>query len=271
MIEWAFSDPTGRLFAVFPLFSLFIFAIAGVKMLRPVTTPPWLEAVIYVSVLVSVLFWWAIYPSDWRGVVRAAVEINPAVVGTAIGLMPLVALVYLGELWLSDWRNRNRTSSLGSDKGGPIGRRVSSTVRQLQDASLIGLGLPASGDSSVSVLPTSSVDAIDTVRVVSRSPGLFAAISLGSAVAEELVYRGAMMDGLRASTGVLVALAVQTLAYAANHLAFGAPAVVGKLILGLLLGSTVVAVSSVWPALVGHLWFQYLVWRRLRKVDAWSC
>lgn len=100
------------------------------------------------------------------------------------------------------------------------------------------------------------------VAQVSSDKTLFAAISLLSAAAEEFFYRGALLLPFAAAGGIPWSyLLLQALWYAANHVAFGVPAIIGKTALGLALGAAALMGGLV-PALAGHVLYQYFVYRQ---------
>ena len=70
---------------------------------------------------------------------------------------------------------------------------------------------------------------------------------------------------LRATSIPELALVLQATFYAGSHLAFGLPAVLGKILLGLSLGAVALVSGSILPALMVHIGYQILVWRQFRR------
>jgi membrane protease YdiL (CAAX protease family) len=86
-------------------------------------------------------------------------------------------------------------------------------------------------------------------------------------VGEEVFYRQIWLDSLQGPFGITapLALAVSSLAYGCNHLAFGAPAVVTKTATGLLYGGLyLLGGRSVWLPIVTHGMQNLLLWTLAR-------
>lgn len=269
MPPWLFDGELWKLFMVFPVFSAFVALVTGLRLTFRLVIPPWVMPAGYALALGAVLTWWG--SADTAASVtllRSALRPSPLGLVAAAVLAPLVVAVYLMELWMADKLSFRlgvgRTETLVDRARG----RASTVVEQLADMSAIGMGggpLPG----QMSLMPSAD-DAFAAVTAVSRKPGLFMLLSVATATLEELLYRVGMLDGLRAVSVIGVAVVTQSVAYGVNHLAFGAVAVVSKIMLGIAFGLAVVITGSVIPALLGHLWFQFLVWRRIRRVDEWN-
>ena len=264
MVSWLVGDPVGRTFLVLPIFSACMLAFGAVRAGLRRSPSPLVAPVLHAAVVVGVLVAWCAGAAGAGGLVDERLGLGLAATVAVVAVGPGAAATYLAELWISD-------------RVGELRRRWSTgtPARSIEQLQLVSAGLAAGaaggggGGSGVAALtnPMRSAEAFDVVRRISRRPGWFLAISLVTATAEELLYRVAMLDGVATSHGAAVAVVVQAAAYAANHLPFGVPAFVGKLVLGVLLGVVVVATGSVVPALVGHGCFQFLVYRRLRRLD----
>ena len=151
-------------------------------------------------------------------------DVRPA--GILIGLLavvPFAVLPYFGELWLST--------------------RLA-LPRIPQEASLI-----TGADASVDAL------AVRRER--------FGAVAAITAVAEEILFRGAVLAFLLDARSVLAAVAVSSLVFGLHHIAFGAPAVAGKAVAGALWATSMIATGLLIFPLLCHLLFQLLVYRRL--------
>jgi len=106
------------------------------------------------------------------------------------------------------------------------------------------------------------VESMRQVAQVASQPILFAALSVFSAAAEEFFYRGVLLLAtMEFEDKVVYPLLLQAIWYGLNHVAFGVPAVIGKTILGISLGAVALA-GGLLPALVGHVFYQYLVYRQ---------
>lgn len=124
--------------------------------------------------------------------------------------------------------------------------------RQDESLSFLGMAMPGRAES------------MQHVARISSDKALFAGISLISSFAEEFFYRGALLLPLAAGPGSgppWSYLALQALWYAANHVAFGVPTIIGKTAFGLVLGVASLTGGLI-PALAGHVLYQYLVYRQ---------
>lgn len=96
-------------------------------------------------------------------------------------------------------------------------------------------------------------------------PRALLALGLLTGLAEEVLFRGYLLTGLRGSLALWAALAVQTALFAVHHASFGLRAVPAKAVHGLVWGVLTVAAGSLLPAVAAHLVFQFLVCRRLTR------
>lgn len=108
-------------------------------------------------------------------------------------------------------------------------------------------------------------ESIGGVAATARRPVLFGALTLWTAVGEEILYRGVvLLVCVPLGLDPWLALVLQASFYAGNHLAFGPSALIGKLLLGLVLGGATLLSGSVLPGMVVHVGYQVLVWRQFR-------
>lgn len=101
---------------------------------------------------------------------------------------------------------------------------------------------------------------------LSASAGAYSFVAVGTALGEEVLFRGAVLGQARTEIGAALALLVQAGMFGFVHLSFGIKDVVMKSFFGLLLGWFTVIFVSLLAAVVAHLVFQYLVYQRLRRV-----
>ncbi|MDO5068132.1 MAG: CPBP family intramembrane metalloprotease [Propionibacteriaceae bacterium] len=113
-------------------------------------------------------------------------------------------------------------------------------------------------------------EAEPTVTALLRTPTQWWIVALGTAVTEELLFRGALLHAILTDVGPLQALLASALVFGMHHVAFGVRAIIGKVVAGLLWGWLVLISGTVVVSLIAHLVFQYLVWRRYQKVEGWA-
>jgi len=255
---WSLADPLTRTFLTFPIFTALVFISAGWRFSRGFTWPPVFMPALYGVTVLSVLALWA----DAMGT-RAAGDLMTTgwaltlpVAAATVALILLTPVLHFAELAAGAFRERVVAwfSARGSERLAAF--RSGASLLVIPD---MGVAPPA---------PMTRAEAFDAARVISRSPATFAAISVITAIAEELLYRGAMLYLLGQHLDASLAVAIQAMAYALNHVAFGVTAVVSKLLFGAVLGVSVVLADSLVPAIAAHCLFQFLVWRRFRKLDA---
>ncbi|MBC9957967.1 CPBP family intramembrane glutamic endopeptidase [Yimella sp. cx-51] len=108
-------------------------------------------------------------------------------------------------------------------------------------------------------LPTqSSAETMSEVAHTAQRPWLFAALSVWAATTEEVFYRGAILIASLDTSMVVGAFVLQAVTYGIIHLAFGWPAVIGKVVLGCALGAAALLAGIV-PAVLAHWGFQWMV------------
>jgi membrane protease YdiL (CAAX protease family) len=251
-MDWLLGDPLGRTFLVFPFFAAVMLALSLARGLYPESVIRHAAPILYVLMVWAVLLYAAQqFPfADAVDLLGRRLSLEPKGLGAAFLGIAAVPFLYLLELaiadrWLS-WREGRRSRNWGRSFVLPIGT----------DTIEVGS-------------PMDAREAFDTVREIGRKPLYFACLSVATAVGEELLYRGLMLEQLRAGSILMAGvIAVQSLAYAVNHLPFGVPAFVGKFAVGLVFGFLVVVGDSLYPVILAHLLLQVLVWRRLRRSDA---
>jgi hypothetical protein len=249
VIESLASTPLGLTLFVFPLFSIGMILYAAIRTrlgdyhwlnLFP---PLWFGLTIWLVLIAEVGV------NNLREIFSPWMAVN---LGVAIGtaLAPLVALVsYFFELWLSTKSIEIRNSRTFS--GGFV------------PAYIPGLG----GSSEVPIPRINPSESFRIVQKLSASPGLFAFISIFTAVGEEFLYRGFLTDNLLGLWGApVLVIATSSALYGFNHIPFGLPAFLGKFVAGCLFaGLALLGDGSIVACLVAHLLLQVLVFRRLRK------
>jgi membrane protease YdiL (CAAX protease family) len=93
----------------------------------------------------------------------------------------------------------------------------------------------------------------------------FMAASALTSFAEELVWRGFVIDWARGEYSLPLALLASGLSFGINHSYFGFRNVMLKTLDGVVWGLLLLATGSVLAPFLSHLTFQYLVWRRLDR------
>lgn len=106
----------------------------------------------------------------------------------------------------------------------------------------------------------------EAVDAVSATFGGYATLACITALSEEYLFRGAMLPSLRVDHSWPVSLLATSAIFGFHHAAFGVPAVVGKLFAGIVWGVLALWTGSLLAPLVSHLFFQYLVFRRMSRV-----
>lgn len=96
-------------------------------------------------------------------------------------------------------------------------------------------------------------------------PRALLALGLLTALAEEVLFRGYLLTGLRGSLALWAALTLQAAVFAVHHASFGLRAVPAKALHGLVWGALAVAGGALLPAVAAHAVFQILVCRRLTR------
>lgn len=126
--------------------------------------------------------------------------------------------------------------------------------RKTESAGLSFLGFEA---------PTSS-ESLQDVGAIARKPALFGALSVWTGSTEEFFYRGALLTAAIGTAFFWPAFLLQSGTYAVSHVAFGWPAILGKLLLGATFGAAAV-VGGVIPVILAHWGYQWLVARQFTR------
>jgi membrane protease YdiL (CAAX protease family) len=111
-------------------------------------------------------------------------------------------------------------------------------------------------------------DARASVEAAAESGGRFAALALVTAVAEELLFRGAVLDSVAVARGALIAVVVSSVIFGLHHVSFGLPAILGKSVAGALWAGLMLLSELILVPILSHLAFQGLVSRRMRRTAA---
>lgn len=134
----------------------------------------------------------------------------------------------------------------------------------------IELALSSAGEGSRPSLGTGIFlrDAEPAVGALLDRPLAWWIVAVGTALTEELLFRGAVLHAVLSDRGPLLAILASAVVFGLHHVAFGINAIIGKILAGLLWGALVLLAGSILASITAHLLFQCLVWRRYRKVRA---
>lgn len=113
-----------------------------------------------------------------------------------------------------------------------------------------------------------SSSARDATENMIKQPPVWWGLAVASAIVEEYIFRGMLLSALTADFNIVVGIAVSALIFGLHHITFGVVSVVSKSLGGVLFGIQVAVCGSLIPAMVSHLLFQYLVWRRMKRKEA---
>jgi len=106
----------------------------------------------------------------------------------------------------------------------------------------------------------------ESATTIGTGPVRFALVAVATAVAEETLFRGAVLFEVTNSRGPLLALLAVGVIFGLHHMSFGLPAIAGKLLAGLLWGLLMLFTGVLVVPLVAHLFFQLLVYRRMVRM-----
>ena len=109
-------------------------------------------------------------------------------------------------------------------------------------------------------------DANASVDALIERRGVWWTVAIGTALMEELLFRGALLHAVRSEHGALIAILANSIIFGLHHVAFGINAILAKMIAGFLWSLLVLLGGSIIAALAAHLFFQYLVWRRSQRI-----
>ncbi|MEE1940885.1 CPBP family intramembrane glutamic endopeptidase [Streptomyces sp. TRM 70361] len=107
-----------------------------------------------------------------------------------------------------------------------------------------------------------------SVGAWAAAPRALLALGLVTGLAEEVLFRGYLLTGLRGAVPLWAAVVLQAVLFGAHHASFGLRAVPAKAVHGLVWGALAAASGSLLPAVAAHLVFQVLVCRRLTRARA---
>lgn len=163
----------------------------------------------------------------------------PVILMLTVATTAAGAAAFGGEKWLSVRWGRGRAPAANSIGALP--------------ASLAFVQMPSRDES------------FRAVRAMAANPAQFTFLTVLTVAAEEFLYRYViLLVCVPAGLDLLAGLALQAVLYSLNHIAFGIPALIGKLGFGLVLGAGTLLSGSVIPALIAHLCYQLLVARQFR-------
>lgn len=109
-------------------------------------------------------------------------------------------------------------------------------------------------------------DAKESLKALASRPSIWWVVAVGTAVTEEALFRGAVLHSMWQEHGIIPAILASSIIFGLHHVAFGAEAIISKIGAGLLWALLTIFAGSLIPALLAHICFQALVWRRLRRV-----
>jgi membrane protease YdiL (CAAX protease family) len=113
-------------------------------------------------------------------------------------------------------------------------------------------------------LPVTGLDgARDSVAEASTDRRRFALVAVLTAVAEEVLFRGAVLHEVTTHRGALLGVIAASLVFGLHHVSFGLPAIAGKTLAGVLWAGLMLLTGLIAVPLVAHLLFQSLVYRRM--------
>lgn len=111
-------------------------------------------------------------------------------------------------------------------------------------------------------------DAGDSTKAVAASRVRFGAVAALTAVAEELLFRGAVLHSLADARGPLLAVAVTSLVFGLHHVSFGLASVLGKTVAGVAWALLMAFSGLLLVPILSHLLYQALVLHRMNRRPA---
>ena len=106
----------------------------------------------------------------------------------------------------------------------------------------------------------------ESVKALVNRPRIWWVVAVGTAVAEEVLFRGVVLHSMWQEYGIIPAILAGSIIFGLHHVAFGVEAIISKTGAGLLWALLTIFAGSLIPALLAHIIFQAFVWRRLRRV-----
>lgn len=131
----------------------------------------------------------------------------------------------------------------------------------------LSLSSAAKSDERATLASTIFIREADaSVEALVERRGVWWTVAIGTALTEELLFRGAVLHAVLGEYGALSAVLASGVIFGLHHVAFGVNAIIAKIVAGFLWSLLVLLGGSIIAALVAHLFFQYLVWRRTQRV-----
>lgn len=146
-----------------------------------------------------------------------------------------------------------------------IRRSPSSRSRSTSGRGQAGAGSDDLAPALVAATRPNSASAVQSVRALVNQPLLFGLIAVVTAVGEEILFRGLFLGSLREAIPVAAALVLQAAMFGANHVSFGVRNIFTKALGGLSWGLLTIGFGTILAAALSHGFFQYLVFRRMRR------
>lgn len=189
-------------------------------------------------------------------------------IGTA-GAAGFYALVVVGAVALVAGLGRLPAAALaGAD---PVPWRVAAGVALVAPAAVMPYLVELAMSSWLQGrrrLPATGLDgAKESVAAVSRQPRGYAVLAVATAVAEELLFRGAVLYEVTAARGAVLGVLAASVVFGLHHAPFGVPALVGKAVAGGLWALLMLLTGLIVVPILAHLLFQHLVWRRTARLE----
>lgn len=189
--------------------------------------------------------WWARpLVETYAPVVYTVVLVAATVVFIVIGrLDPLAVLIVRDPFWLTI---------------GLLAAPVVAVIWYIVELAIASAQVRAAGMLQPGAARSATADLI-------RRPGLWWVLAVACAVAEEFIFRGMLQTTIVAQWGAIAGIALGALLFGLHHVSFGVPSIVSKSVGGAFMGVQALLAGSIIPAVLTHLLFQGLVFRRLRR------
>ncbi|UYQ60638.1 CPBP family intramembrane glutamic endopeptidase [Streptomyces peucetius] len=162
-------------------------------------------------------------------------------------------------------RGRPWTTGAGPENGDSPG---ATDPQDKRSAAAAGRGTVPQGNGDARRPERGGTAGMRAAGAWAGSPRALFALGFVTAVAEEVLFRGYLLTGLREAVPLGAALVLQALLFGAHHASFGLRAVPAKAAHGLVWGASAVLAGTLLPALTAHLVFQFLACRRMARRKA---
>lgn len=106
-------------------------------------------------------------------------------------------------------------------------------------------------------------DARESVAPAGSGIARYAVIAVATALAEELLFRGAVLHEVTTVHGIALGVTAASLVFGLHHVSFGLPAVLGKAVAGACWSGLMLLSGFLLVPIAAHLLYQYLVYRRM--------